>query len=136
MTSWALTFFLAKKKMPALLAYYAELNQMPRDMRLDRTQVLHTFCRVMGLMDTNDPTQINKEEFKRFAEDWVGFLRVYSSWGIDLQVDTTADPGSGGINPGGNLNPFGGGGMPGGADRVRPMADRARVDGLAERSPR
>jgi len=111
-TAWALTFYLAKKKMPALLAYYAELNQMPRDMRLDRTQVLHTFCRVMGLMDTNNPTEINKTEFKRFAEDWVGFLRVYSSWGIDLQVDTTADPGSGGINPGGNLDPSGGMGGP------------------------
>ena len=122
-TAWALTFFLAKKKMPALLAFYAELNQMPRDMRLDRTQVLHTFCRVMGLMDPNDPTQINKEEFKRFAEDWVGFLRVYSSWGIDLQVDTTVDPGSG-INPGGTVDPFGGsGGMPGGS------GDGGRPDG-------
>ncbi|HET6574643.1 MAG TPA: hypothetical protein VFG68_13630 [Fimbriiglobus sp.] len=115
-TAWALTFYLAKKKMPALMEYYTELNQMPRDMRLDRTQVLHTFCRVMGLMNANDPTQIDKEQFRRFAEDWVGFLRIFSSWGIDLDVDTTADPGSNGINPGGNLDPFGGmgSGGPGG----------------------
>jgi hypothetical protein len=111
--AWALSFYLAKTKMPALMTFYGELNKMPRDMRLDRTQVLHTFCRTMGLMEAGDPTRIDKEQFKRFAEDWVGFLKVYSSWGIDIPVDATVSP-SDGINPGGNFGPSAPG-MPGGA---------------------
>jgi hypothetical protein len=114
-TAWGLTFYLAKKKMPALLKFTGELNKMPRDMRLDKTLVLNTFCRCMGLCDANNPSQINKDEFKRFAEDWVGFLKVYSSWGIDIQVDlTSVDPGQGVPTGGGGFSPFGpGGGFPG-----------------------
>ena len=58
---------------------------------------------------------IDEDVFKRFAEDWVGFLKVYSSWGIDIQVDlTSVDPGQGVPTGGGGFSPFGpGGGFPG-----------------------
>ncbi len=112
-TSWGLVFFLAKTKMPATLKFVGELNKMPRDMRLDKNQVLTTFCRCMGLTDPNNPTQINKDDFKRFAEDWVGFMKRYSSWGIDIPVDVSSDnPGQGVPAGGGGFSPFGPGGGP------------------------
>jgi hypothetical protein len=109
-TGWALTYFLAQRKMSALMKFYGELNKMPRDMRLDRTVVRNTLCRCLGLMDANNPNEINKDAFKRFAEDWVAFLRAYETWGQDIAVDTsTADPTAGGA-AGGNFGPAGAGG--------------------------
>ncbi len=113
-TGWALTYFLAQRKMAAFMKFYGELNKMPRDMRLDRAMVRDTLCRCLGLMDANNPNEINKEAFKRFAEDWVAFLRAYETWGQDIPVDTTtADPTSGGA-AGGNFGPPGGGDVGGG----------------------
>ncbi len=111
-TAWALTFYLSKKKMPALQKFYAELNKMPRDMRLDQDVVLLHFCRAMGMMETNNPNQIDKVAFKTFAQDWVEFLKAYPMYGIiDIAVDAASDPNNGGLPPGGG---FPGGGFPGG----------------------
>jgi hypothetical protein len=112
-TAWGLTYFLTKKKMPALLKFYAELNRMPRDTQLDRTLVLHTFCRSFGLMDRNKPDEIDKEAFAQFARDWTDFLKYYATWGQDIMLNAKSkDPSQGGT-AGGN---FGGypGGYPGG----------------------
>jgi hypothetical protein len=115
-TSWGLTYFLTKKKMPALLKFYAELSRMPRDTRLDRTVVLHAFCRSFGLMDRSKPDEIDKVAFGQFARDWVDFLKYYSTWGQDISLKAkSSDPSQGGT-AGGNFGPGGypGGGYPGG----------------------
>jgi hypothetical protein len=115
-TAWGLTYFLSKKKMPALLKFYAELNRMPRDTQLDRTLVLHTFCRSFGLMDRSKPDTIDKEAFAQFARDWVDFLKYYATWGQDIPVKAkTSDPSQGGT-AGGNFGgyPGAGGSYPGG----------------------
>lgn len=115
-TAWALTFFLAKRKMPALFQFYTDLDRMPRDMRLDRQQVFMTFCRAFGLTETNDQTKVDTAAYKRFADDWVEFMRAYSNWGIDVPVTgRSADPQGPGVgSPGGGLGGPGGLGRPGG----------------------
>jgi len=113
-TSWALTFYLAKKKMPAMLAFFAELDTMPRDLRLDPNQLVKMFCVKFQLMDAIDPTKIDQAAFKRFAQDWIEFMKLYSSWGIDIPIDqSNVDPNQG--IGGGNFNQppgAGGGGGP------------------------
>jgi hypothetical protein len=109
-TSWALTFYLAKRKLPDLLKFYTDLNRMPRDMRLDRELVLHSFCRTFGLMETTNPNQIDKLAFKKFADEWVDFLRRYSTYGTDIPIQG----GQGEFNPGGGAGAPGGPGPIGG----------------------
>jgi hypothetical protein len=116
-TAWGLTFFLAKKNLPSLIKFYAELGRMPRDMYLDRKEVLMLFCRIMGLTDAGNPNAINQPMFKKFAEDWVDFLKIYSTWGLDIPLDAVGTDPNSGIG-GGNFGPGGGApagpGMPGG----------------------
>ena len=101
--------------MPALQKFYAELNKMPRDMRLDSDAVLLHFCRAMGMVDSNNPNQIDKVSFKTFAQDWVEFLKAYPMYGIiDIAVDAASDPNNGGLPPGGGFPGGSGGGFPGG----------------------
>lgn len=111
-TAWALTYYMAKLKMPALMKFYAELNRMPRDMRLDKEQVVLVFCQSMGLMDPADPAKIDKAAFKKFAEQWVDFIRICRTFGQDIPVQAyTSDVGGQGINPTGAppAGPTGGG---------------------------
>jgi len=124
-TAWALTFYLAKKKMPAMLSFFAELNKMPRDLRLDREMVLVAFCTKFQLMNAIDPTTIDQAAFKRFAQDWVDFMKAYAAWGIDIPLDATnTDPNQGNgtgnfNNPGSSAGPTPGG--PGAGPGGSPM---------------
>ncbi len=113
-TAWGLSFYLSKKKMPGLLSFYAELNKMPRDMRLDRQMVLRTFTKAFALADPNDPAKLNDPAFKQFAEDWVAFLKTHPIYGIDIPVNASSDPAGGGIAPPGGFG--GGSGGSGGPD--------------------
>ncbi len=107
-TAWGLTYYLAKKKPEALQRFYGEVNRMPRDMRLDRTEVVKAFGRAMGMMDANNAGSINVAAFKQFAEDWVGYLKTVRGTGQDLAVEGETPPGAAGTPPGGP------GGGPGG----------------------
>jgi hypothetical protein len=110
-TAWALTYYLAKMKMAALLKFYGELNKMPRDMRLDKQQVVAAFCRTFGLMETSDPTKIDKAAFRKFAEQWVDFIKICPTYGQDVQVQAyTSDVNGPGVNPTGALPGTGGAG--------------------------
>src|SRR3954453_3412598 len=86
--------------MPALLKFYAELNRMPRDMRLDKDQVVLVFCKTFGLMDMADPTKIDKASFKKFAEQWGDFIRICPPYDQAIPgLAHTSDVGGGGISP-------------------------------------
>ena len=113
-TAWGLTHFLSKSRSAGLFRFYDQLSRMPRDLRPDRDQVMLLFCREFGLMDRRDPTKINKDEFKRLADDWLDFMRGYASEGLELDVG--GQPAGGG-GPGGGFPGFPGGpggGAPGG----------------------
>ena len=106
-TAWALTYYLAKKKPEALQRFYAEINRMPRDMRLDRGEVVKAFGRSMGMMDANAAGSINAAAFKQFAEDWVVYLKTVRGTGEDIVVEGENPQGGPGGPPGGPSNPGG-----------------------------
>jgi hypothetical protein len=83
-------------------------------MHLDQTQVLNLFCQTMGLTEAGKPNTINKPVFKRFAEDWVDFLKVYSTWGLDIPLEAAGTDPNSGIGNTGNFGSGPGGMMPGG----------------------
>ena len=116
-TAWGLTYYLAKKKPAGLQKFYAEVNRMPRDMRLDHDEIVKAFGRSMGMMESNNSGAVNAAAFKQFAEDWIGYLKTTRGNGYDLVVEGETPAGGvpGGFGgPRGPGGPAGGGGSPGG----------------------
>ncbi len=109
-TAWGLTYYLAKMKPAGLQKFYAEVNRMPRDMRLDHDEVVKAFGRAMGMMESNNSGAINTAAFKQFAEDWIGYLKTARPNGRDIVVEGETPPGG----AGGFGGPPGQGGRPGG----------------------
>jgi hypothetical protein len=107
-TAWALTYYLTQnQQIGKLHAFYAELDKLPRDMRLDKETVLKTFCTVFGLMN-EDKTAINDTAFRTFARDWMKYVReLQPSW-REVALTALANPNQ---QPG---NQQGGFGLPGG----------------------
>ncbi len=117
-TAWGLTFYLAKRQMPALLSFYGELNKLPRDMRHDRETVTRLFAKSFGLLAPNDPSKLDAAQFKQFAEGWVGFLNNHPTFGVDIPVTSAGGQNGPGLPPppgapGGFGGGPGGGGGPG-----------------------
>ena len=110
-TSWSLIYYLSKTNMPALHKLFAELDKLPRDMRLDSKVVVDIFARNFNLMNA-DLTAIDDAAFKTFAENWVTFMNaVPPSWhSLTLTATSSDNLGQGGT-PGPGLP--GGGGFPG-----------------------
>lgn len=106
-TSWALVYYLSRSQMDGLRKFYAELNRMPRDMRLDETVVLKTFCKTFNLMDRQKVDQIDEAAFKNFAEMWIRSMRNVPVYGVELAMTNPGSSGGGG----GNALPGGAGGV-------------------------
>ena len=70
--SWALTYYLAKRKPDRLKAYFEELNKLPRDLDLDEDVLLSAFARAIGAMDGN--RKISPSILVQFASDWQGAM--------------------------------------------------------------
>lgn len=107
-TAWGLVYFLRKAKLDELEKFHTAISHMPRDMYLDRTEVLKTFCRSMGLMQSSDPNEIDEDRFNQFAEQWVKFLNSTPKPGFETTIEVTQeasqDPATGG---GGGESGFG-----------------------------
>jgi hypothetical protein len=118
-TAWALTYYLAQRKPDSLHRFFDEINRMSRDMHLDSQAVVKAFGRATGMMLANNADAIDEAAFKRFAEDWVAYIKVQGTQGQDIVVDTATQQGQGGSQggfPGGSPGgiPGGRGGRPGG----------------------
>ncbi len=112
-TSWALIHYLTKTSGPALNKFYADLDKLPRDMRLDSKVVVDLFALNFNLMNT-DRSAIDEPAYKSFAENWITFMNeVPASW-YPLPLRATSGenlgnggtpapgvPGPGGFGPGG-----------------------------------
>lgn len=123
-TSWALVYYLARSQQEGMKKFYAELNRMPRDMRLDEKVVLTTFCKSFNLMDRQKADQIDEEAFKHFAEMWVRSMRNVPVYGVEIAMAAVAGSGGQGgpMGPGGGAPPGRGtgGGAGGGGGRGGP----------------
>lgn len=121
-TSWALIYFLAKTNTPALHKFFADLDKLPRDMRIDGKVVVELFARNFNLMNA-DLTAVDEDAFQTFAESWVRFMNgVPPSWyPLALSATSAENLGQGGTPlpgaPGGMggppMGPGGGDGNPG-----------------------
>ncbi len=72
--AWSLTYFLAEKKTDGLFRYFAELNNMPRDLEFDDAALLACFGRAFDLMDSASPTQVNPGKLSKLANEWYQFI--------------------------------------------------------------
>ncbi len=90
-TAWALTFFLARERPDGMKKYYAELNKLPRDLRIDKTLALETFARSFSLLNP-EQTEIDDAAFKDFAKKWIGYLEATQDTWRDIPVEATPNP--------------------------------------------
>lgn len=72
--SWALTYFLAHKKLDGLMRYYKELALLPRDMELEEDVLLACFGRAFDLMST--PGKVDTTKMARFAGEANDFINL------------------------------------------------------------
>jgi len=72
--AWALTYFLAQKKLDGLLRYYQELSALPRDIEFDSNTLLGCFARAFNLTDSTDPNQIDENKAAILADEWYTFI--------------------------------------------------------------
>jgi hypothetical protein len=98
-TSWALTYFLAQRRTPELLAYYRDLSRLPRDLEFDDQVLLHCFARAFGMLDpkTGQPDQARLAGLAREWDDYIVRTPVEFEEAIKGIRATTAKK----INPGG-----------------------------------
>ena len=94
-TSWALMYYLANTKLPQLLAFFAELNRLPRDVPLPPDQVMQIFCQSFGLWDATTKT-VEEAAFTKFSNDWVQYMKTVNPTGVDISVNAFTTPNTSG----------------------------------------
>ena len=118
-SSWALIYFLSKTNTPKLHEFFADLDKLPRDMRLDNKVVIEIFAKKFNLMNA-EFTAIDDIAFNDFAEKWVRSMNAEQPNWYPQLLKAPENPGQGGPGlppgPGGGpgLGGFGGEGGPGG----------------------
>jgi uncharacterized protein DUF1570 len=81
-TAWSLVYYLMDtKKLPQLLKYMEELNNLPRDLEFTDEALQGCFARAFNLTDPKDARRLNKEAAERFALGWFSHMRE-----INLEV--------------------------------------------------
>src|SRR5262249_27222083 len=70
--AWALTFFLADKKLEGLRRYLNELRSVPRDLELDEDTLLTIFARAFDLISNNE---IDESRLAALADAWYSFMK-------------------------------------------------------------
>jgi len=101
-TAWALMYFLSRERPDGMKKYLAELDKMPRDMRLGNKRAVETFARCFDLMNT-EQTEVDDAALQAFAAKWVGYLDATQESWRDIPVEPTqnlATPMGGGPIPG------------------------------------
>ena len=100
-SSWALYYFLTKRKPAQLKEYIAELNRLPRDLPIDGRTAHAVFVRVFNLSTAPDGPA-DPEAMKRLATEWLDYINTLPPAGQDipLVVPEPPKPATGGMNPG------------------------------------
>ncbi len=112
-TAWALTFYVTKNgKMSKLHSYLSKLNDLPRDMRVDRNVSLKLFCESFGLLKPGTQ-EVDKEAFEAFAKDWMTFTQQQTPTYETIPLKKFAAPETGNQPGGGGPKPPVGPGGPG-----------------------
>ena len=112
-TSWALIYFLSKTNTTKLHDFFADLDKLPRDMRLDNKVVIEIFAKKFNLMNA-ESTAIDDVAFNEFAEKWVRSTNAEQPNWYPLALTATSPANPGQVGPGGFPGPGGGQGPGGG----------------------
>ncbi len=83
-TAWALTYYLAQKRLDGLLAYYKELSRLPRDLPFDDDAMLDCFARAFGCVDADNKRK--DFELDKLANSWINAMNN------EIQLDNEAQP--------------------------------------------
>jgi hypothetical protein len=73
-TSWALTYFLAEKKLDNLQRYYKELGKMPRDIELDDEVLFSCFAKAFDALDRDQKP--DRQKLTDLANKWYDFMQT------------------------------------------------------------
>ncbi|HXG09451.1 MAG TPA: DUF1570 domain-containing protein [Gemmataceae bacterium] len=73
-TAWALTYFLAHKKLDDLFGYFQELSRLPRDLEFDEEVLLTVFARAFKLTDAKGKPDAAK--LGQFANEWHEYINL------------------------------------------------------------
>jgi hypothetical protein len=88
--AWGLTYFLAQTRLPQLLRYYGELQQLPRDLQFDEDVLWQTFLRAFDLVKPGDTAEDRAKVFI-LASEWQKYLRGTPLPGDELRRDVARD---------------------------------------------
>jgi hypothetical protein len=89
--AWGLTYFLAQQRLDRLQVYYAELQQLPRDLQFDEDVLWLTFARAFDLLNPNKPGEVDMSKVVRLTSDWQKYLRVIPLPAAELQKDVVKE---------------------------------------------
>ncbi|MGL6096568.1 MAG: hypothetical protein ACRC7O_12325, partial [Fimbriiglobus sp.] len=104
-TSWALLYYVMKTRPAQLYRFYYDLNKLPRDMRIERAEILQLFAKNFDLLAANG--EIDEKAFAGFAGRWLQYMNSVRQTGVDIPLsDFRTDAAADGAAP--PMNPFGG----------------------------
>jgi hypothetical protein len=72
-TAWALTYYLAQRRLDGLLRFYQELAKMPRDLELSDEVLIGAFARAFDCVDANK--KVDASKLAKLAEQWVLYVK-------------------------------------------------------------
>ncbi|MER3415576.1 MAG: hypothetical protein C4297_05115 [Gemmataceae bacterium] len=72
--AWGLFYFLARKKLPQLMAYFDQLSQMPRDLPLSEEALLVAFGRAFGLTKSDQSHELDDNKVEQLEKEWKEFI--------------------------------------------------------------
>ena len=117
-SAWALSYYLMKTRLPAMMKFFQELSALPRDLEIDGKVILACFARAF---DVANATQdgIDPAKFEQLAKDWVSYVKGLpvpgAELGLERELTTPPNPTNPTAPPPGRPGrPGGGRGRPGG----------------------
>jgi hypothetical protein len=77
--SWALTYFLAQKKLDGLLRYEEELKRLPRDLEFDPGTLKLAFARAFDCVSAANPNTVDPGKLSSLADNWHDYIMLQQS---------------------------------------------------------
>jgi len=77
--SWALTYFLANKKLDGLISYQEHLKKLPRDLEFDPETLQLTFAKAFDCLNAANPNVVDPAKLDKLANQWHDYIMLAST---------------------------------------------------------